>query len=84
MIITKRITTTTTSKASAVVDAYIFEIDKIEALGVLHKKFKVCTYDFFAYHYSADFEGFLGLDFLKCTKFCIDLDEQEITLLSKK
>lgn len=69
---------------SGVVDAYIFVLDKIESLGVVREKFQVCTYDFFAYHYSAEFEGVLGLDFLKGIKFCIDLDDEEVTIQHKK
>lgn len=68
---------------SGVIDAYVFTLKKMEALGIIRTNFRVCAYDFFAYHYSADFEGVLGLDFLKETKFCIDLDEQEITIQPK-
>lgn len=68
---------------SGVVDAYIFVLAKIEAFGIVKYNFQVCAYDFFAYHYSADFEGVLGLDFLHDTKFCIDMQEQVITIQTK-
>lgn len=68
---------------SGVVDAYVFFLAKVEAFGIVKQSFKVCAYDFFAYHYSADFEGVLGLDFLHGTKFCIDMEEQIITIQQK-
>jgi hypothetical protein len=65
---------------SGVVDAYVFTLAKIEAFGIVKRNFQVCAYDFFAHHYSADFEGVLGLDFLQGTKFCIDMEEQVVTI----
>jgi predicted aspartyl protease len=70
--------------ASGIIEAYIFVVKQIECLGIIRKNFKLSAYDFFAYHYLADFEGVLGLDFLKGTKFCIDIDDQEITIQMKK
>jgi hypothetical protein len=69
--------------ASGVIEAYIFVVHRIECLGIVRKNFTLSAYDFFAYHFLADFEGVLGLDFLKGTKFCIDLEEQEITVQLK-
>lgn len=67
--------------ASGVVDAYIFIIKSFECLGIHKTNFKICAYDFFAYHYLLDFEGVIGLDFFKETKFCIDLKQNEISLM---
>lgn len=69
--------------ASGIIEAHIFIVNRIECLGIVRKNFKLSAYDFFAYHFLSDFEGVLGLDFLKGTKFCVDLDEQEITIQLK-
>ncbi len=70
--------------ASGIIEAHIFVVRQMECLGITRQNFKLSAYDFFAYHFLADFEGVLGLDFLKGTKFCIDLDDQEITIQLKK
>ncbi len=51
-------------------------------MGIVRKNFKLCSYDFFAYHYLTDFDGVIGLNFFANTKFCIDMNKSQITITS--
>jgi hypothetical protein len=44
------------------------------------EKFPIQVYDFIAHGIYSDYDGLLGLDFLKGTKFCIDLNENTISI----
>lgn len=68
--------------ASGIIDAYVFVVKEFHSLGVTRKNFKICAYDFFAYHYLTGFDGALGLDFFGGLKFCIDMQQNEITVSS--
>lgn len=57
-----------------------FDIDKLECLGSKRKNFEVQVYDFLAHGVTSDYDGVIGLDFLKENKFCIDLKNGEITI----
>jgi hypothetical protein len=59
--------------ASGIIDAYIFNVKSLTALGTTKTDFLVCAYDFFAYHYLTDFDGVIGLDFFNNLKFCVNL-----------
>jgi predicted aspartyl protease len=66
--------------ASGIIDAYVFKIRELKALGITQKGIEVCAYDFFAHHVLTAFDGVLGLDFLGDYKICIDFKKSEITL----
>ncbi len=70
--------------ASGIIDAYVFIVTEFSSLGLIKNNFKVCAYDFFAYHYLTDFDGVIGLDFLKGTKFCVDMQKSEISISVKE
>jgi hypothetical protein len=70
--------------ASGVLDAFIFNLKEFTCLGITKTNFTVSAYDFFSYHYLTDFDGVVGLDFFKGTKFCIDMEDCEITITTKK
>ena len=70
--------------ASGVIDAYVFIVPEFTCLGITKTDFKVCAYDFFSYHYLTDFDGVVGLDFFEGTKFCVDMEENEITVQIKQ
>lgn len=55
-----------------IIEAYVFRIPRIEALGVVKTEFDICSYDFFNNQILSDFDGVLGLDFLRNNKICID------------
>ena len=66
--------------AGGIVEAHVFQVTSLTALGVTRTNFEVCSYDFFAQHILTEFHGMLGLDFLAGYKVCIDLRESTITL----
>jgi hypothetical protein len=47
------------------VDAYMFKLKSLTALGFEKMNFDVCSYDFFGNNVYSDINGVLGLDFLK-------------------
>jgi hypothetical protein len=49
-------------------------------LGVVETNFDVQVYDFIAHGITSNYDGVLGLDFLKKRKFCLDLPNGEITI----
>ena len=66
--------------ASGIIDAHVFIEKEFRCMGIVKKNFKLCAYDFFAYHYLTDFDGVIGLDFFVDTKFCIDMKTNQITI----
>lgn len=66
--------------ASGVINGYVFVLKRFKAIDTELSNVEVCAYDFFANHLLTDFDGVLGLDFFKGTKFCIDMNNEEITI----
>ena len=66
--------------ANGVVDSEVFKINKINSLGITKKNFNIQVYDFTAHGIFSNYDGLLGLDFLEGTKFCIDTNDNTITL----
>jgi predicted aspartyl protease len=66
--------------ANGIIETEIFEIDTFVSLGLKKSKFQIQVYDFIAHGIFSDYNGLLGLDFLEGTKFCIDTNEDIITL----
>ena len=50
------------------------------ALGILKTDFEVQVYDFLAHGITSDYDGVIGLDFLKDHKFCIAIEQKEVTI----
>ena len=70
--------TVTVETASGKMEVDIIEIGAISALGHTVRGMKVQMYDFFKHGIISDYDGLLGLDFFKNTKFCIDMNNQTI------
>ena len=66
--------------ANGVIETKVFEIDTFYSLGIKKEKFQIQVYDFIAHGIFSDYNGLLGLDFLEGTKFCIDTQQNIITL----
>lgn len=66
--------------ANGIIETKIFEIDSFSSLGIEKKKFEIQVYDFIAHGIFSDYNGLLGLDFLEGTKFCIDTNQNLITV----
>ena len=66
--------------ANGIIETEVFEIDSFSSLGIERLKFEIQVYDFIAHGIFSDYNGLLGLDFLEGTKFCIDTNENTISI----
>ncbi len=67
-----------TSNGIIVVETY--DIEHLECLGIIKTDFEVQVYDFLAHGITSDYDGVIGLNFLRDHKFCIDILKGEISL----
>jgi len=67
--------------ANGIIETEVFEIDSFSSLGIEKEKFEIQVYDFIAFGIFSDYNGLLGLDFLEGTKFCIDTNENTISVV---
>lgn len=68
------------STANGIVDAYVFVIKELRALGLTRRNFEICAYDFLSHDATSDFEGVLGLDFFKEIDLLISFKRFEISV----
>jgi Aspartyl protease len=66
--------------ASGVIEAYIFLVKRLEAIGIVRENIEICAYDFFSYQLITDFDGVLGLDFFDNYKLCVDFKQNILTV----
>lgn len=66
--------------AKGIVEADIYEVKALEALGLLKSSFPVCSYDFLSNNILTDIDGVLGIDFFMGRKVCIDFIKFEISI----
>ncbi|MEQ1733052.1 MAG: retropepsin-like aspartic protease [Bacteroidia bacterium] len=66
--------------ANGVIETDVFEIKIVESLGLFKSKFQIQVYDFLAHGIFSDYNGLLGLDFLEGTKFCINTNDNSISI----
>ena len=67
-----------TSNGIIVVETY--DIERLEYLGLTKNNFEVQVYDFLAHGITSDYDGLIGLNFLRDFKFCIDIVNTEISI----
>ena len=67
-----------TSNGIIIVETY--DIDQLECLGIIKTNFEVQVYDFLSHGITSDYDGVIGLNFLKENKFCIDIAKGEISV----
>lgn len=67
-----------TAKGS--IEAYVFKVNKLKALGRTMYDIEVSSYDFVGNNVIFDIDGVLGLDFFKSTSLKIDFNNFIITL----
>ena len=67
-----------TSNGIIIVERY--DIEQFECLGIVKPSFEVQVYDFLAHSIISDYDGVVGLNFLREHKFCIDILKGEITV----
>jgi predicted aspartyl protease len=68
------IKTTQIETANGIIDANIFEIESLRALGYTVQQIPVQVYDFLAHGILSDYDGMLGLDFFENTVLTIDME----------
>lgn len=61
-----------------IVEAYVFCVPQVSALGVTRKNFEICAYDFLANNILSDMDGVLGLDFFRNKDLFISFKRSEI------
>jgi predicted aspartyl protease len=67
-----------TSNGIIVVETY--NLERLESLGITKNNFEVQVYDFMAHGITSDYDGVIGLNFLREHKFCIDMVKSEISI----
>ena len=67
-----------TSNGIIVVETY--NIAHLECLGIIKTDFEVQVYDFLAHGITSDYDGVVGLNFLREHKFCIDILKGEASV----
>jgi predicted aspartyl protease len=66
------------STANGIITAHTFKVDSISVLGIIKKNFIVSSYLFD--DPEENHQGVIGLDFLKDTKYCIDMKNNLLTI----
>ena len=66
--------------ANGIIIVERYDIEKINCLGITKNNFEVQVYDFLSHGISSDYDGVIGLNFLRDNKFCIDIPQKEITI----
>ena len=57
-----------------------FDIEHLECLGIIKNNFEVQVYDFLAHGITSDYDGVIGLNFLREHKFCIDMVKAQVSV----
>jgi len=66
--------------ANGIIIVELYDIEEIESLGIRRTNFEVLVYDFLAHNIASDYDGVVGLNFLKDHKFCVDMRSGVITI----
>jgi predicted aspartyl protease len=66
--------------ANGIIIVEVYNVNHLECLGILQKEFEVQVYDFLAHGITSDYDGVIGLNFLKDHKFCIDVTNCEVSI----
>ncbi len=69
--------------ANGIIVVETYDIEHLDCLGIAKKNFEVQVYDFLAHGITADYDGVIGLNFLREHKFCIDMVKGEVSVDSR-
>jgi len=69
--------------ASGIIETELFDLEELQVFGITKSNFRIQVYDFVAHGIVSDYNGLLGLDFFEGTKFCLDLDNHDISIQVK-
>ena len=66
--------------SNGIIIVELYTIERLECLGINKSDFEVQVYDFLSHGITSDYDGVIGLDFLKSHKFCVDITRGELTI----
>ncbi len=66
--------------ANGIIVVELYNLGQLESLGIIKTNFEVQVYDFIAHGITSDYDGVIGLNFLREHKFCIDIAKKEISI----
>ena len=66
--------------AGGIVTAAVYLVPVFSALGITKRNFEICAYDFLGNGIVSEFDGMLGLDFLKGKDLLVSFKRFEIRL----
>ncbi len=66
--------------ANGIIIVERYDIGQLDCLGIIKTNFEVQVYDFLAHGIASDYDGVIGLNFLRGHKFCVDLLKGEISV----
>lgn len=66
--------------SNGIIRVELYDIEQFKCLGILKQKFEVQVYDFVAHGIMSDYDGVIGLNFLREHKFCIEIEKGEVTI----
>ncbi len=69
----------TIETSGGIVQSAVFDVDSLEAIGHSATQFPVQVYDFLAHGIAPEYDGVLGLDFLKQKDLCIHFSKGYLT-----
>ena len=58
----------------------LYDIEQFECLGIVKSNFEVQVYDLLTYGITSDYDGVVGLNFLRELGFCVKTMKGEITV----
>lgn len=64
--------------ANGIIINEIYKIYKIDCLGIVKLDFNVQVYDFLAHGITSDYDGVIGLDFLRGSSVTLDFKQNKI------
>ncbi len=66
--------------SNGIIRVDLYDIEQFECLGIAKPTFEVQVYDFLAHGITSDYDGVVGLNFLREYKFCIEIMKGEIAI----
>jgi hypothetical protein len=66
--------------ANGIIVVENYKVENLKCLDILKPTFEVQVFDFLAHGITSDYDGVIGLNFLREHKFCIDMLKSEISI----
>jgi hypothetical protein len=66
--------------ANGIIVNEIYEVHLIESMGIVKRNFKVQVYDFLAHGITSEYDGVIGLDFLRGLSITLDFKNNKLKI----